>query len=391
MKKVISENKIPIKLWTDNIEENALVQANNIANLPFAFRHVAIMPDVHTGYGVPIGGVFAAKKVIVPNAVGKDIGCGMIAVKTNIKDIDESTIKLIMSDIRSFIPVGLNQNHSEPQDESLMPDVSIVANIKDSIVEREYNKACRAVSTLGSGNHFHELQKDEEGYLWVMIHSGSRNLGSRVADYYDKIAKKLNEKWFSGVPKRSDLAFLPIDSEEGNAYLQEMKYCLEFAQANRDEMLRRTLIIIGSYFDLENDLDIVNIHHNYAAWENHFGENVIVHRKGATRARLGEIGIIPGSQGTCSYIVKGLGNKESFESCSHGAGRTMSRSKARTTLNLEEEVKKMNDLGIVHGIRNQNDLDEASSAYKDIEEVIDNELDLIEPIVKLRPIAVIKG
>jgi len=224
-----------------------------------------------------------------------------------------------------------------------------------------------------------------------MIHSGSRNLGYKVADYYNKLAIELNEKWHSKVPKEWQLAFLPVDSNEGQAYLKEMQYCVDFAFANRKLMMNRTKycfdeIISGIEFD-----HIINIAHNYASLENHFGKNVWVHRKGATLARKGTIGIIPGSQGTHSYIVEGLGNPESFMSCSHGAGRCMSRTQAKKELNLEIEKKKMDDQGIIHGMRNKNDLDESLSAYKDIKTVMKNQEDLVKVLVELKPLGVIKG
>jgi tRNA-splicing ligase RtcB len=228
-----------------------------------------------------------------------------------------------------------------------------------------------------------------------MIHSGSRNLGKKVADYYNKIAKELNYKWYSQVPKEWDLAFLPIETKEANDYIVEMQYCVDFALANRNLMMDRILDCFINTLKID-DLGckyggMINIAHNYATWENHFGKNVMVHRKGATLAREGTIGIIPGSQGSKSYIVKGLGNKESFESCSHGAGRKMSRTKATKELNLQEEIKKLDDQGIIHGIRTEKDLDEASGAYKNIDEVMENQKDLIEILVELSPIAVIKG
>jgi len=405
MNKVISTEKIPIKLWLDDIEDGALTQAKNLANLPFAFKHIAIMPDSHQGYGMPIGGVLATKKVIIPNAVGVDIGCGMCAVRTSLKSITQEEIKIIFGGskeykggIRSAIPVGFN-HHSKKQDESLMPKIDVITgyNTKNEypIIHQEYNSALKQLGTLGSGNHFIEIQKGSDGYIWIMIHSGSRNLGYKVARHYNEIAKKLNEKWFTSIPKSSDLAFLVLDSQEGHDYLKEMNYCVEFALANRKLMMNRIVRIIQEEYNFHTIQDTItwniNIAHNYATIENHFGVNVMIHRKGATSAREGQIGIIPGSQGTKSYIVKGKGNSESFNSCSHGAGRTMSRTKARATLNLEEEIKKMDDKGILHSIRGKNNLDEASSAYKNIDTVMKNQKDLVDTIVELTPLGVIKG
>jgi len=396
--KILNE-KIPVKMWLDDIEEGALEQAKNLANLPFAFKHIAIMPDAHQGYGMPIGCILATKGVIVPNAVGVDIGCGMCAVKTSLKEIDTDTLKKIMGEIRKVVPVGFN-HHKEKQDESLMPDkMNYFPEVYDGIVYQEYQNALTQIGTLGGGNHFIEIQKGSDGHIWIMIHSGSRNLGFKVANYYNKLAIELNEKWHSQVPKKWELAFLPTDSKEGQVYIKEMNYCVDFALANRKLMMDNVLLSFIRTLNLskENeiipklDLEFINIAHNYAKLENHFGQNVWIHRKGATQAYKNTIGIIPGSQGTKSYIVQGKGNEDSFKSCSHGAGRRMSRTKAKKELNLEEEIKKMNKLGVIHGMRNINDLDEASSAYKDIQQVMKNQENLVDILVELTPLAVIKG
>jgi tRNA-splicing ligase RtcB len=396
--KYISTEKLPIKMWLNDIEDSALEQVKNLANLPFAFKHIAIMPDAHSGYGMPIGGVLATKGVIIPNAVGVDIGCGMCAVKTSLTEIDTETLKKIMGEIRNTVPVGFN-HHKEKQDERLMPKEEWEVNYeKMEVVKQEYENALTQIGTLGGGNHFIEIQKGSDGHIWIMLHSGSRNFGLKIADYYNKLAKGLNAKWYSEVPREWDLAFLPIDSDEGQAYLKEMQYAVDFALANRKLMMNRIIDVFISQFNPFNNItvdefgiDSINIAHNYASLENHFGENVWVHRKGATLAREGTIGIIPGSQGTSSYIVKGLGNPESFMSCSHGAGRRMSRSAAQKDLILEDEIKRLNDQGILHAIRGKHDLDEAAGAYKDIDEVMENQKDLVEILIKLSPLAVIKG
>lgn len=402
MKKVISTEKAPIKLWLDDAEDGALEQARNLANLPFIFKHVALMPDAHQGYGMPIGGVIATKDVIIPNAVGVDIGCGMCAVRTSLTEISTDTLKEIMGEIRKVIPVGFNK-HQKEQDESLVPGLALLNGKSDKpIVQQEYSNALKSLGTLGGGNHFIEIQKGSDGYIWIMIHSGSRNLGKQVADYYNNIAIRLNEKWKSTVPKEWQLAFLPIDSEEGQAYIREMNYCVEFALANRALMMERIKIAFQETIDdgkivfpLGNSKvgfePMINIAHNYASLENHYGENVWVHRKGATLVREGETGIIPGSQGTKSYIVRGRGNLESFNSCSHGAGRKMGRKDAERRLNLEEEKKKLDDMGVIHAIRGLADLDEAPGAYKDIDVVMANQADLVDVVIELTPLAVIKG
>ena len=386
--------KVPVFSWCPEIEENAMAQIDNLARLPFVFNRVAVMSDCHSGYGMPIGGVLATKGVIIPNAVGVDIGCGMCAVKTSLAEIDTNTLKKIMGEIRKAVPVGFNK-HKEEQYAGLMPfGYAGLEEFTNSICLKEYKSSLKQIGTLGGGNHFIEIQKGSDGHIWIMIHSGSRNLGKQVADYYNKLAISLNEKWHSEVPTEWELAFLPVESEEGQAYIREMNYCVEFALANRKLMMDRILDIFVDIFTGDKSIGcepMINIAHNYAKLENHFGKNVWVHRKGATLARKGTIGIIPGSQGTKSYIVKGKGNKDSFESCSHGAGRKMGRKEAQRTLKVEDEVKKLNDMGVIHSIRGVNDLDEAPSAYKDIDIVMDNQKDLVDILVELTPLAVIKG
>ena len=384
-------NDRPVKIWTDDVEESAMQQIENLCTLPFLFHHLAIMPDVHAGMGMPIGGVLACVDAVIPNAVGVDIGCGMCAVKTNwrVEDISADVLrKQIMRGIRERIPLGMD-HHKERQDESYLPQGHDIDKL--TVVKAQYISAQRQVGTLGGGNHFIELQRDEHGMLWIMIHSGSRNLGKQVGDHYNKLAVMLNERWHSVVKPELRLAFLPLRTQEFNDYWAEMQYCVEFALCNRRLMMERIQEVITDALPGIEFEPMINIAHNYAAWEHHYGKNVIVHRKGATLAREGIVGIIPGSQGTASYIVEGLGNPDSFNSCSHGAGRLMSRTAAVKTLSLEDEVKKLNDQGIVHAIRSQRDLEEAAGAYKDIEQVINNELDLVKILTRLLPIAVIKG
>jgi len=259
-----------------------------------------------------------------------------------------------------------------------------------SIIEQEYQNSLCQVGTLGGGNHFIEIQKGSDGYIYVMLHSGSRNLGYKVAKHYNEIAKKLNEQWHSSVPLKYELAFLPIETNEAKNYMQEMKYCIKFAFENRKRMMNKIEKIFDRYTSAEFK-ESINIAHNYATWENHYGKNVIVHRKGATLARKNTIGIIPGSQGTKSYIVKGLGNKESFCSCSHGAGRIMGRKQAQRKLNLSIEIEKLNSQGIIHNVKTIKDLDEAPGAYKDINIVMENQKDLVEILVELTPLGTVKG
>lgn len=384
-------NNRPVKIWTNDVEETAMRQIENLTTLPFLHHHLAIMPDVHAGMGMPIGGVLACDGAVIPNAVGVDIGCGMCAVKTNWKmeDLPPHVIrKEIMKGIRARIPLGM-EHHKEAQDAKYLPQGHDIDKME--IVKRRQHSILHEVGTLGGGNHFIELQKDEEGNLWIMIHSGSRNLGKQVGDYYNKIAASLNEKWHSVVSPEIRLPFLPHGTREFGAYWNEMKYCIDFALCNRRLMMERIQEVIADSLKGIEFEPMINIAHNYAAFEHHFGKDVIVHRKGATLAREGVIGIIPGSQGTASYIVEGLGNPDSFCSCSHGAGRVLSRKAAIKTLDMNAEVRNLEAKGIIHAIRCQDDMQEASGAYKDIDTVIANESDLVKLKTKLLPIAVIKG
>ena len=384
-------NNRPVKIWTNDVEETAMRQIENLTTLPFLHHHLAIMPDVHAGMGMPISGVLACDGAVIPNAVGVDIGCGMCAVKTNWKmeDLPAHVIrKEIMKGIRARIPLGM-EHHKEAQDAKYLPQGHDIDKME--IVKRRQHSILHEVGTLGGGNHFIELQKDEEGNLWIMIHSGSRNLGKQVGDYYNKIAVSLNEKWHSVVSPEIRLPFLPHGTREFGAYWNEMKYCIDFALCNRKLMMERIQEVIADSLKGIEFEPMINIAHNYAAFEHHFGKDVIVHRKGATLAREGVIGIIPGSQGTASYIVEGLGNPDSFCSCSHGAGRVLSRKAAIKTLDMDAEVRNLEAKGIIHAIRCQDDMQEASGAYKDIDTVIANESDLVKVKTKLLPIAVIKG
>jgi tRNA-splicing ligase RtcB len=379
--KVITSEKLPIKMWLCDIEDSALQQAKNLANHPFSFKWVALMPDCHSGYGMPIGGVLATKNVIIPNAVGVDIGCGMQAVKTSIQNIDNDTIKAIFGKIRETIPVGFS-HHTDIQrwdGFKSFPDIEII--------EREITSAKFQLGTLGGGNHFIEIQKGSDGFIWLMIHSGSRNIGLKTAKWFHEKAVSLCEKWASDIPHK-DLAFLPIDTQEGRDYFCAMNFCLEFAKENRSNMMMKIKEIMDNMLDVYF-MPKIDIHHNYAIFENHYNTNVIVHRKGATKASKGLTGIIPGSMGTSSYITEGLGNPESFNSCSHGAGRKMGRLEAIRTLNLEEEQRKMK--GIVHGLGAVCGLDEAPGSYKDIDTVMENQKDLTKIMIRLSPLGVIKG
>lgn len=386
-KAIVQTERLPIKMWLelDQMEEGALEQARNLANLPFAFRHIAIMPDTHQGYGMPIGAILATQGAVIPNAVGVDIGCGMCSLRTSLQDIETGDLKEIMQIIRETVPVGF-EHHKTRQDEAWMPERK---GQQLPIVEQEYDSALFQIGTLGGGNHFIEIQKGSDGYIWIMIHSGSRNVGYTVANHYNDVAIRLNETSGQDVPR--DLAHIPESSEYFELYWNEMNYCVEFALANRTLMMERAKSAFTEVLPEVEFSDFINKPHNFAAEEEHFGEVVIVHRKGATRARKGEWGMIPGSQGTRSYLVTGKGEPESFESCAHGAGRIMSRTQARKTLDMEEEVQALDRRGILHAIRHRSDLDEAPGSYKDIDEVMSNQADLVDVQIELQPLAVIKG
>lgn len=381
MQKIITTERVPIKLWLDDIEKGALQQARNLANLPFAFKWVAVMPDAHEGFGMPIGGVLAAVDTIVPNAVGVDIGCGMLAARTDLTNITQDTLRNVLAGIRQEVPLGF-EHHKVNQPWSgfdRAPDLPII--------QQELPSARRQLGTLGGGNHFIEFQQGSDEHIWIMIHSGSRNFGFKTANVYHKTAQALCSRKGWELPDR-DLAYLPMDSREGEEYFTAMNYCCEFAKANRALMMQRgsevAAMVTGAKI-----LEPINIHHNYASLETHYGREVVVHRKGATKASRDTVGIIPGSMGAKSYIVKGLGNPESFESCAHGAGRKMGRKHAIRSLDLETEQAKMQ--GILHGLRTRSALDEAPGAYKDIDEVMALQRDLVEISVTLTPLASIKG
>lgn len=362
-------------------------QIDNIIEHPWLIGHVVLTPDGHVGYGMPIGGVVALDGAICPNMVGVDIACGMLAVKTSLTEISTEQLKKIMGVIREKIPVGF-KHHSEPQKHKLFE----VMNFNETnVCVAEFERAKYQLGTLGGGNHFIEIQKGDDGHIWFMIHSGSRNLGKKVSDYYIDVAKHLCERWKQYDLIKNELCVIPLCEDSFADYMLEMNICLAFSNANRELMAKRIKeafeTVIG---DVSFDDDI-NIQHNYATIENHYGKNVWVHRKGATLARKDTIGIIPGSQGTSSYIVKGKGNEASLCSCSHGAGRKLSRKKARECLNLEEEKRILDEKGIIHAIRNVEDLDESSSVYKNIDEVMEQQKDLVDILVKLEPLAVVKG
>lgn len=400
---------IPIKIWTasiDDIEESCLQQAVNLASLPFAVDHIALMPDTHTGKGMPIGGVIACRNAVIPNAVGVDIGCGMAFVQTDIpvrllrETITGSgeLIKMIIGSILRSIPVGF-KHYSKPQPSAVLDkaQTEIGKYIADEELIKYIEESYFSVGTLGGGNHFIEIQEDENGLACIMLHSGSRMFGNMIGQHFNKLANSINEKYFSCVPSSYNLPFLPVDTDEGQRYLNWMHLAMDFAYENRAVMLEKVKAVFSELAEkfigiIPNYSDEVNCHHNYAALENHYGENVWVHRKGAVHAAEGEIAIIPGSMGSNSYIVKGNGNPESFLTSSHGAGRSYSRTGAMERFSVESVMLDLKERNVVLGKNSKKDVpEECRFAYKDIDTVMENQKELTTPIKKLFTVGVVKG
>ena len=400
---------VPVKVWLPDeaaLEASCREQAMNLSKLPFLNGWVCLMPDTHAGMGMPIGGVIAAEDVLIPNAVGVDIGCGMAYTETgvraeelkNVMTGNGNLVQAIIGDIMRNVPVGF-AHHKNPMS-SYVLDRALDEMDKyetDGELLGQLDAGYFQIGTLGGGNHFIELQEDEEGYLAVMIHSGSRHFGKSVCDYFNQKARELNQKWYSQVPDSFRLAFLPADSPEGRQYQNWMQLSMDFAAENREKMMLTVKAIlekwIGKYTDLTlNFSGEINCHHNYAALENHRGKEVWVHRKGAVEAKNGQRAVIPGAMGSYSYVVMGLGNEESFCSSSHGAGRRYSRKGAMEAFRCEEVILDLERQGVVLGKKGKADVAEESRfAYKDIEEVMENQKDLVIPLKRLKTIGVVKG
>ena len=386
--KVIETERIPIKIWSDLVEDGAIEQAKSLANLPFSRKWVAIMPDTHQGYGMPIGGVVATENVVIPNAVGVDIGCGMKARKTNITEIDKETLKKILNQIQRDIPTGFaHQQKPQIVSDELMDMTKQLSY--DNVAFREIvSKMPEQMGTLGGGNHFIEIQKGDDGHIWIMLHSGSRGIGKMTCDYYNNLAEKLNKQWHSYEAK--ELAFLPMETAQGMEYIQAMRIGMRFAEENRLHMLERITEAMRKFIPNMEVEEAIDTHHNYASLEHHYGSDYLVHRKGAVRA-VGKV-IIPGSMGTYSYIGEGLQNPESFWSCSHGAGRRMGRKEATRQFTAQSIIEEMRIKDIeLYKVKKEDVAEECAAAYKDIDEVMENQSNLVKPLVKLRPIGVVKG
>lgn len=394
----------PIKAWTRGVpvEADAMAQLERIAALPFIHHHVAVMPDVHKGIGATVGSVIATRGAIVPAAVGVDIGCGMMAVKTKLaaRQLPDN-LAGVRAAIERAVPHGRTDNGG-PNDRGAWRDVPSAVAFAWGTLKARYEALCsrypelakantaRHLGTLGTGNHFIEICIDEHQAVWVMLHSGSRGVGGRIGQHFIALAKRDMERWFVSLPD-ADLAYIPEGSEHFDAYIDAVSWAQDFARMNREVMMATTL---GAFFKaldrpvwLDNER-AVNCHHNYVARENHFGANVLVTRKGAVRAREGDLGIIPGSMGARSYIVRGRGNPDSFCSCSHGAGRVMSRTEAKRRFTVEDHAR------AVEGVECRRDadvVDETPAAYKDIDAVMAAQADLVEVVATLKQVVCVKG
>lgn len=403
------KTKVPIKIWLEDegcLEESCLEQAYHLSQLPFLHKWVCLMPDTHTGKGMPIGGVIAAKDVIIPNAVGVDIGCGMDFIPTNIrvKDIrgiqtgNGSLVQAMIGGIMRGIPLNMERYRVPQESEVLdrakqeMEKYAENAELTELIDDGYFQ-----VGSLGGGNHFIELQEDQEGFLCIMIHSGSRHLGKAICDHFHQKARELNRRWYSEVKEEYHLAFLPVSSREGQQYINWMNLALDYAFENRARMLDKTCGVVKELIEKHTGLSMefgeeINCHHNYAALENHYNANVWVHRKGATRVREGEMAVIPGAMGSFSYVVEGRGNKESFCTSSHGAGRRYSRSGAMKAFSTEQVMVDLKEQDVVLGKRKKNDVaEECRFAYKDIDLVMAQQQDMVTPVRKLKTVGVVKG
>lgn len=383
---------IPALMWIppSELDDECKKQIRNLMKLPFAVHHIAVMPDAHGGYGMPIGTVLATRDVIIPNAVGVDIGCGMIAAKLmnvtqeDVRRQDEN----LREEILLRIPVGFCKRE-RPAGGSEMPNLRL-----GQVTNHELSNARLQLGTLGGGNHFIEIQFDDANGVWAMIHSGSRNLGKQVCDFYAKWAKEENARNFSSVPADADLGFFSKGHTGFDEYLDEMNYCVAYAKQNRAKMMldvmRSFQLVFGEHVCIPGSL-VFDICHNHAAYEYHMGKNVWVHRKGAAGPYFNHrVGIIPGSMGAKSYLVTHKDAPESFASTSHGAGRRMSRKAAKANLDLEREQNRMENMHVLCNLGAEN-LDEAPGAYKNIAYVMENQKDLVKIQTELTPVISIKG
>lgn len=393
------EDARPVKNWAIGIEPEALQQAKNIARLPFIVpQGVALMPDAHSGKGSTIGSVIATQGAIIPAAVGVDLGCGMNAVRLSLKASDlPDSLSVVRAAIEAAVPLGAGGRHKDQHVHAGMTGDAIhpmwkqfhQSGVKEILGEKVFEKAWFQLGTLGSGNHFIELCLDENQDVWIMLHSGSRGIGNMIGSYYIEKAKKRMEQYFINLPD-GDLAYLPEETDDFDAYMKAVGWAQNYALENRRQMMLMVLEQLRKHIPTPFSItqEAINCHHNYVEKENHYGRNMWVTRKGAIRAREGDLGIIPGSMGQRSFIVKGKGNPESYCSCSHGAGRAMSRTQARKQFSLVDLIKQ------TEGVECRKDdavLDELPSAYKDIDQVMAAQADLVEIVHTLKQVLCVKG
>ena len=394
---------VPVKMWTQGVpvEAEAMAQLANAARLPIVFKHVAVMPDVHMGIGATIGSVIPTLKAIIPAAVGVDIGCGMMAAKTTLRAQDlPDNLGPLRSAIEAAVPHGYTPRRGgrdpgswENPPESVDQAWATLAQDFDALCElhpRLKNTNNRKhLGTLGTGNHFIEVCLDETGFVWFMLHSGSRGVGNAIGTHFIELAKKDAERNQRNLPDK-DLAYFEEGAEHFDDYVRGVGWAQRFAMKNREVMMAHLIATVRTVITkpFESHVEAVNCHHNYVRQERHFGQDVFVTRKGAVSAKRGELGIIPGSMGARSYIVRGLGNPESFESCSHGAGRVMSRTKAKKVFTVEDQIK------ATEGVECRKDadvIDEIPMAYKDIDAVMAAQKDLVEVVYILKQVVCVKG
>jgi tRNA-splicing ligase RtcB len=389
----ISEGLVPVKVYTGEIEPAARLQLVNISKLPVVHHHVAAMPDVHLGIGATVGSVIPTKQAIIPAAVGVDLGCGMMAAQLSLtaKDLDEASLRKVFNQISRDVPVGFGQ-HDDGRDAAkrFKKDLTRIMQKHPGIGKRVGRKShwAQQLGTLGGGNHFIEICLDESDRVWVMLHSGSRGIGNAIGTYFIELAKKDAEKNNVALPDR-DLAYFPEGAQHFDDYVEAVGWAQDYARANREEMMDLVLEAMRRHlppFDVTGAA--VNCHHNYVERETHYGEKVWLTRKGAIRAGAGELGIIPGSMGVRSYIVRGKGSAESFQSCAHGAGRRMSRNTAQKKFNVQDLIEQTN--GVICR-KDKGVIDEIPGAYKNIDEVMANQSDLVDVVHTLKQVICVKG
>ena len=396
VKEVLTNGRVPVKIWTDEVDDKSRAQLSNIASLPFIHHHVAAMPDVHLGIGATIGSVIATHKAIIPAAVGVDLGCGMVAARLSItaNELDEKALQKVFDQISRDVPVGRDQHRDDrvlvDAAKAFEPGLKSLTDRHPELLKAfgKFSKWTNQMGTLGGGNHFIEVCLDETNQVWVMLHSGSRGIGNAIASYFIALARKDMERWMIQLPDR-DLAYFPEGSEHFADYVEAVHWAQDYAMQNRTSMLELVLAALQRHLPpFTVTTEAVNCHHNYVAQEHHYGENVWVTRKGAIRAREGDLGIVPGSMGARSFIVRGLGNPESFCSSAHGAGRKMSRTAAEKQFTVADMVAQTQ--GVI--CRKDKDvIDEIPGAYKDIDQVMANQADLTEILHTLKQVVCVKG